>query len=257
MSTQQLNAYARLAPLYDDLGFSDYAEAITPQLLTFLQENGWLGRRILELGCGTGVSTSFFASVGMETTGIDLSPQMLEVAQKRQEDTGYHADFIQGDIRQVEFPGAMDLVICIGNVFNEFMSMREIKAVMEKAFKALEPGRSFVFDMTTLRGLGEYIGSSEQIIEVSEHLFLAVKNRFTFDNMTTRQAVNIFYQGQDGNWGRLNINLALRSYPHDGILKLLTDTGFTVIGSYTTGFEEFDALNDSEGRVIVIAEKPA
>ena len=73
MSTQHLSAYARLAPLYDDLGFSDYTSAIAPQVLTFLQQNGWLGRRILDLGCGTGVSTSFFAGVGMETTGIDFT----------------------------------------------------------------------------------------------------------------------------------------------------------------------------------------
>ena len=257
MSTQHLNAYARLAPLYDDLGFSNYTTAITPQLLTFLQQNGWLGRRILDLGCGTGVSASFFAGVGMETTGIDISPQMLEVARKRQEDTGYHVDYLVGDVRQVDFPGAMDLVFCIGNVFNEFMSMREIKSIVEKAYNALEPGRSFVFDMTTLRGLGEYIGSGEQILDVSDRLFLAIKNQFTFDLMTTRQAIIIFYQGQDGHWGRFNVHLALRSYPHDRMLRLLEDVGFVIKGSYTTTLEEFDPLNDTEGRVIVVADKPA
>ena len=257
MSSQHQNAYARLAPLYDDLGFSEYTSVIAPQILTFLQETGWLGRRILDLGCGTGASTSFFAGIGMETSGIDFSPQMLDIARHRQQDTGYHVDFVEGDIRAVEYPGAMDLVFCVGNVFNELMSMREVKAVMDKAYAALEPGRTFVFDMTTLRGLGEYIGTGEETLEVSDRLFLAIRNHFNFDAMTTRQNIILFHQLQDGNWGRFNVHLALRSYPHDRILKLLQDTGFNVIGSYTTSLEAFDPLRDSEGRVIVIAEKPA
>ena len=41
------------------------------------------GSPILELACGTGRITLLLAQAGYQITGIELSPQMLEIAQEK------------------------------------------------------------------------------------------------------------------------------------------------------------------------------
>jgi 2-polyprenyl-3-methyl-5-hydroxy-6-metoxy-1,4-benzoquinol methylase len=43
------------------------------------------GKRVLDAGCGDGINSVIFAALGAETTGIDISPGAIEVANKRAE----------------------------------------------------------------------------------------------------------------------------------------------------------------------------
>jgi SAM-dependent methyltransferase len=51
------------------------------------------GKRALDFGCGAGRSARFLKSLGFETTGIDISPSMLEQARAADPDGMYVADF--------------------------------------------------------------------------------------------------------------------------------------------------------------------
>jgi SAM-dependent methyltransferase len=256
MSEYNANAYAVLAPSYDDAGFADYAGYITLEILTFLQQNGWLGRRILDLGCGTGHSTAALAERGFNVTGVDQSAEMLGVAHMRVQGTGYLAETMQGNILTMDYLGAQDLILCIGNVVNDFRNLREVETLFRKAFAALEPERRFVFDMLTLRGLATYL-TGEKILDLSDRLYITAQGTFTFDTMSLKQTITVFRRGKDENWERVNAYLTLHSFPVERLVKLLESIGFKVFGAFTTHFEAFDVYNDSEGRVIIIAEKPA
>jgi SAM-dependent methyltransferase len=256
MSEYNATAYAALAPAYDEAGFANYAGYITPEILTFLQQNGWLGRRILDLGCGTGQSTAALAERGFNVTGVDQSAEMLGVARMRVQGTGYLADTMQDNILTMDYLGSQDLVLCIGNVVNDFRNLREVETLFRKAFAALEPDRRFVFDMLTLRGLATYL-TGEKILDISDRLYITAQGTFTYDTMSLRQTITLFHRGKDEAWQRTNAYLTLHSFPVERLTKLLETIGFKVFGAFTTHFEEFDLYNDTEGRTIVIAEKPA
>ncbi|MFN2459458.1 MAG: class I SAM-dependent methyltransferase [Candidatus Velthaea sp.] len=50
-------------------------------------------RRVLDVGCGTGVLALMFAELGHVVSGIDLAPQMLDVAREKAEREKLNIDF--------------------------------------------------------------------------------------------------------------------------------------------------------------------
>lgn len=256
MPDSSKKSYQPLAKIYDDAGFSGYTGALTPRILTHLQQTGWIGRRVIDLGCGTGVASAFFGSTSMVVTGIDISPEMLEIANLRIADRGYSVDFREGDIRGADYPQDVDLVFCFGNVLNEMRSLREIEAVFARAFGALAPGKKFVFDFTTLKGLLEQIGTEKHILDISDRLFITVETDIIYESMAVRQRLIAFMRDKDSNWERSNANLMLRGYPHTAVMRLLEKQGFQNILTYNTNLAEIDPTREDDGQLIIIADRP-
>jgi demethylmenaquinone methyltransferase/2-methoxy-6-polyprenyl-1,4-benzoquinol methylase len=77
------------------------------------------GARALDLCCGTGDIAFALARRGAETTGLDFSPQMLEVAETRRCKTNRKSQivnlkFLEGDAQQIPFPGNSFDIVTVG-----------------------------------------------------------------------------------------------------------------------------------------------
>jgi len=72
------------------------------------------GIRVLDLGCGSGDLTLHLVAAGAEVAALDLSPRMLEVAQRRVElfGEGATATFVAAPVERTGFPDAhFDVVV--------------------------------------------------------------------------------------------------------------------------------------------------
>jgi 2-polyprenyl-3-methyl-5-hydroxy-6-metoxy-1,4-benzoquinol methylase len=70
-------------------------------------------RRVIDLGCGTGLLTRSLAAPGREVTGIDPSRTMLDWARRQ---PGAEAiRWIEGDATSIAPTGDVDVVLCTGN----------------------------------------------------------------------------------------------------------------------------------------------
>lgn len=58
-------------------------------------------RSLLDVGCGTGHWSIFFAEQGFEVTGVDISPKMISLAQAR---NALHCRFAVADAIKLPFP---------------------------------------------------------------------------------------------------------------------------------------------------------
>jgi SAM-dependent methyltransferase len=62
-----------------------------------LVEEGAIGGRVLDAGCGTGEHTLMVAAQGLEATGIDASPKAIEIAKRKATDRAVRARFVVWD----------------------------------------------------------------------------------------------------------------------------------------------------------------
>ena len=69
-------------------------------------------KKLLELACGTGIQSIYFKKSGFEVTGLDLSHEMLDLAEKRSREAGLDIPFIQGNMLDLSDVGQFDLVTC-------------------------------------------------------------------------------------------------------------------------------------------------
>jgi 2-polyprenyl-3-methyl-5-hydroxy-6-metoxy-1,4-benzoquinol methylase/glycosyltransferase involved in cell wall biosynthesis len=76
--------------------------------------------RILDVGCGSGWLSEFFARLGYDVTGIDISPDLVDIARARVESVAYGADhetplrcrFLVHDAEGSPLAEEFDAVVC-------------------------------------------------------------------------------------------------------------------------------------------------
>ena len=96
--------------------------------------------RILDLACGYGRHAIMFAQKGFSVTGIDITKEYIEDAQKTAHEMSLDATFIHADIRDVMFQNEFDVVLnlddgAIGYLENDEENLR-IFDVISRALKS-------------------------------------------------------------------------------------------------------------------------
>ncbi len=104
-------------------------------------------KTILDLGCGTGSHDFYLAAKDYRVTGVDLSHNMVRIAQEKQKKDGLtNIDFKQGDITKLELNEQFDTVISLFHVMNYLTENDTMAAGFATAVKHVKPGGLFIFD---------------------------------------------------------------------------------------------------------------
>lgn len=93
--------------------------------------------RLLDLGCGTGWTSCFFARMGYEVVGQDISVQAIELA--REFATGEELDnlsFIAGDYESLDYENCFDNAV----FFDSLHHSVDERQALESVYRALRPG---------------------------------------------------------------------------------------------------------------------
>lgn len=244
--------YAALAPIYDRIGMSSFAETLTPQLVGYAQSHDWLGRRVVDLGCGTGASVRWLANHGYNTTAIDLSSAMLTVAQKSINTTGLGLRWLQGDIRALADLHDIDLVLSL-DTLNELHSLRDLEAVFGAVYKTLTPGKLFIFDLHTIEGLAQSAKTS--FAYDSDDLSVFSVGDFDYERQASLTQYTVFERSGD-IWRRWSAAHSRRGFPLQVVTALLGRAGFGIMALLNERLQQFDPAAMRAGRVFFYAQKP-
>lgn len=243
--------YAALAPIYESLGMAQVAETLTPALVSYAQSNDWVGRRAVDLGCGTGASVRWFANHGYNITGIDLSPAMLAVAQQSL-NSGMSFQLFEGDIRTLSNLHDIDLVLAL-DVFNELNSLRDLEAVFTAVARVLSHDRLLIFDLHTIGGLAQK-DQSTTLINESPDLNVVTNTHFDYERQASTDSYLIFQRSGTG-WQRQQAQRTLRGFPIQVISALLQRAGFGIMALLNVRLEPVDPAATREPRVIFFARR--
>ncbi|MDZ4769038.1 MAG: methyltransferase domain-containing protein [Chloroflexota bacterium] len=246
------DAYGALALFYDALGMSNFALRATPAVLQFAQQNDWLGRRIVDLGCGTGGSVRWLASQGYNITAIDTSPAMLDTARRSIDSRGVALQWIEGDARAVEPIQGSDLVLAI-DVLNEMSSVRELENTFTSIARGLEADKWLIFDLHTLQGLAADHGST-RLLRADDDITAIISSVYDHERQTLQESYTLFH-AEANNWTRYSAARTLRGFPVQLIIALLARTGFEVVALTTTNFEAVQPVNPSAARLFCFARR--
>ena len=120
------------------------------------------GMKVLDLGCGTGkISELLYQKVNRKITAIDLSENMIEIAQKTNDNS--HIDFRCLDFYQFDEVG-YDFIIC----FDAYPHFLDVESFVEKANNLLNDG-GFVAILHDL-GRKSLESHHRDIFNISRHL---------------------------------------------------------------------------------------
>ena len=104
--------------------------------------------RILDLGCGPGFYLQRLAQLGHTCVGVDFAPASIKYAKSQAAEAGLNIEYIQGDIRVVDYGEDFDLVLFVFGEFNVFKS-QDAQKLLERISQSLVPGGTIVLEPQT------------------------------------------------------------------------------------------------------------
>jgi ubiquinone/menaquinone biosynthesis C-methylase UbiE len=127
---------------------------------------------VLEIAVGTGRNLRHYPD-GVRVTGIELSPQMLELARQEAAASGRQADLRVGDAQALEFPdGSFDTVTCT----LALCTIPDDRAAVREVWRVLRPGGRLI--------LMEHVRSPLRRIRAGQRLLEPLFLRLEHDHLT-------------------------------------------------------------------------
>ncbi len=126
--------YEQFALLYDelmnDVPYDKWVEFTEESL----QQADMKEAKILDVACGTGNVTLPLVQKGYDLIGVDLSEEMLTVAQQKLGGEGYFIPFYQQDMRELDVPGEFDCVTIFCDSLNYVLQEDGVQKHLEEYF---------------------------------------------------------------------------------------------------------------------------
>jgi len=134
-------AHPRLAAIYDPL---DPDRSDLDAYVRIVEEE-FGARRVLDIGCGTGVFALLLADLGIEVVGVDPAQASIDVA--RGKPGGEKVRWIHGDATTLlPLPLRVDLATMTANVAQQMVDDQAWRNTLWAAHEALRPGGHLVFE---------------------------------------------------------------------------------------------------------------
>ncbi|OGL40574.1 hypothetical protein A3J32_03125 [Candidatus Saccharibacteria bacterium RIFCSPLOWO2_02_FULL_46_7] len=218
------------------------------------------GAKLLDLGCGHGRHTIALAEHGYAVTGLDYSPDFIEIARKEAKAKVVSAQFVQQDMREITYETEFDAVINFFSSFGYFKNDEDNQLVLRKISKALKPGGILLIDLNSLgRTLRRYIVNGRY--DEKRQVFTLTRDRLfptgqkghlqlDFDPKTMKSSWT-YYRSENGKTQQDGGEI--RVYSLAEIIHLLKEVGLEfdeAWGSYE--LEEFTSISP---RMILKAHK--
>ena len=245
-----MNAYHQLAQSYDRLTNDVDYGATVDFYYEILKREKLDPRTAADLACGTGSVALLLAQRGLQVTAVDMSWEMLMVAQQKAADADVYPQFVCQKLQELQLPRGVDLAVCALDSIDYILDPEDCKEAIRRVYKALNPGGCFIFDVNTPDKLRAMDG--QVFLDEDEDVYCVWRGEFDEATNICSYGMDLF-QRQGGVWHRSFEEHKEYAYSADQLVSYLRQAGFTSIAVYAD--RKFAAPEAGEQRIYLKARK--
>ena len=245
-----MDAYKNLAASYDRLTNDVDYEATVEFYMEILRREGITPRTVVDLACGTGSVTEILARKGYRVTGVDMSEEMLTEAAMKTMDMEQPPMYSCQLLQNLRLPRGVDMAVCALDSLDYILDPDDCKEAIRRAYKALNPGGIFIFDVNTpekLRAMDDQI-----FLDEDDDVYCVWRGEFDEETNICSYGMDLF-QREGKMWRRSFEEHREYAYSQEQLTGFLKDAGFTHIEVYADRL--FEAPREGEQRIYFKARK--
>lgn len=215
--------YKVFSKLYDKfMEFSDYG-AWEKQVEELIEKGSPDGKRLLDIGCGTGELLLRMAK-NYQCDGMDISEEMLKIAQKKLKHR--EVKLFLGDMVEFDTGYRYDIMVSLFDTVNHLVSLEELEEHFKSVKNSLNSNGIYIFDvvdrefMETMFPGGVFVDNRKEITCIWEH---EIEEGIDYIDAT------YFLKNSRGSWERLKESYAKKIFTHTEIEECAIKAGLKMI----------------------------
>jgi len=209
----------------------------------------------LDVACSTGFHVIMLRRLGLDASGIDASPKMIQKARNNSVTCGVTVEYILGDFMNMSkrFSEGFDLITCLGDTVAHVKSGQDLRKLFQEVYKSLNPGGLFVIQARNydfiLKHQARFTPPTGSRNGTEETLFF----RLLYCNRKSLNLSIAKFRWHENRWESSVYTTEIHPYLKKELESALKSVGFAKLDSYRNyNFEDYDP-NGSD--VILIAQK--
>lgn len=143
-------SYEKFAYLYDQLMEDAPYDEWLEYTETAIREFHPKAKTILDVGCGTGELLLRYLQAGYLAQGLDLSADMLTVADQKISSEGLKCSLFERDMRSLDGLGIFDVITVFCDSLNYLDTEEDVKQAFQEFYKILSPKGLLLFDVHSI-----------------------------------------------------------------------------------------------------------
>lgn len=177
--------------IYNEYGWDYFSLTLGDAILKYFEANNKKIKSHLDLGCGVGTLCDFFHNNKINTTGIDISNDMIELCKKKNS----NIKFIVSDMTKYTTKEKYDLITITCDAVNHILEEEKLKSLFKNIQQMLNEDGYLIFDVYNKNQLPlNKTIISERDEDIKVYYYVTEKDSLINTNVKIKQNENLVYE---------------------------------------------------------------
>ncbi len=182
--------------------------------------------QILDLACGAGRLAVMLAQNGYQVSGVDLSEEMLALAEMHAREADLAIPFMQGNMLDLSALGQYSAVTCFADSFCYLQDEAQVLQAFKEVYQHLENDGKFIFDVITPYQTDEVYPGYMYNYTTEDQAFIWSSFTDEFEHSAVHELTFFVWNEALASYERVSEIHHERTYELEVYQRLLTQAGF-------------------------------
>ena len=242
------NEYTELSKFYEEIIYDENYHNWMQFILNTVKTNT-LGSKGLDVACGSGILTRLLKKSGFDITGIDISQDMLNVAQQKSYQEKLNIKYLKEDMKCLKSLDKVDFITVINDGLN-YVEGKYLQKTFKNFYNSLKKGGVLIFDVSSPYKLKNILGNNA-FGDDGENLSYLWLNSYDENTLSVDISLSIFEKCGEV-YKRYNESQIQYAHSKETLLEKLQEVGFNLV-SITDDFG--NPLKENTQRILFVLKK--